>query len=653
MAFVESFYGMYVRASRPLSAAGDYFVENVLPECIKSLRESGKIRPLLSQGEYYNAARARKSGPWTDSEGRLSEWYRYEPLQARQIRLFRLRPGLETDPVSCSLTAYHLDDHPDYEALSYTWGDATELHTIRCDGKSIQVTHNLFRALGRLRYADRDRLIWIDAVCINQGDIAEQGAQVRLMSDIYKRASSVVVWLGDSTQDSSAAFRFMRRLSTLVDSMRPEDKYSRISEKEIEVFGLPNSGSPEWTGVEAMYWKPWFTRVWIIQEIALARSAIVQCGEDSIPWRDFVSAAQIIHHRRLGAIDVTTVLPLYDVAALMQKRGPQDLIHLLVRFRRSFATKPVDKVYALLGLTSEELIIPDYTTPVGDVYREIARTFLLRSLDVLSLICDRSWNMIDDLSSWVPDWSAFLREYPYLFYGSRDLFHACGDTSPVVGFSPDGKTLSLRGVLLDHVGVTGGPYVTSKVDPNKSFTGTVGKGMVEETMKLMLTRSLRAWEQIVLDLKRYPTGEDIESVLHRTLVAGANITVEDAPYVSMAELYANFRRHYLLFLGESMDPGRLPGETGKAAAANFRRSVDSATHGRRLFTTKGGYVGIGPNSTRSGDCVVLFCGGSTAYVLRKDSKGPTYKFLGESYVHGFMNGEGFAGEPAMQDFDMI
>ncbi|KAF2461212.1 heterokaryon incompatibility, partial [Lineolata rhizophorae] len=90
----------------------------------------------------------------------------------------------------------YLRSSPKYEALSYTWGDALDRHSIACEGKTIRVTANLLSALQHLRQPDVTRILWVDAVCINQGNIAERDAQVRMMGDIYRMAARVLVWLG-------------------------------------------------------------------------------------------------------------------------------------------------------------------------------------------------------------------------------------------------------------------------------------------------------------------------------------------------------------------------------------------------------------------------------------------------------------------------
>lgn len=122
--------------------------------------------------------------------------YQYEQLkEPKQIRLLSLLPG--TNDIHFNLQAVNLDDKPEYEAISYCWGDPTDCRTVYCEGKPLQITVSLFTALRQLRYPDNPRSLWADAVCINQGDDIEKGSQVSLMSQIYSKTSRILIWLGE------------------------------------------------------------------------------------------------------------------------------------------------------------------------------------------------------------------------------------------------------------------------------------------------------------------------------------------------------------------------------------------------------------------------------------------------------------------------
>lgn len=151
-----------------------------------------------------------------------------------QIRLVKVLPGDYADPMCCTIFKETLG-LAEYEALSYTWGDPKDRRAIRLNGHSqaISITANCEAALRRLRYLDRERVVWIDAICINQGDLMERSRQVRLMADIFRRASCTLCYVGEPDDSSDAALRLLRKV----------DEYNDWENDEPPVrFGGPNSG---------------------------------------------------------------------------------------------------------------------------------------------------------------------------------------------------------------------------------------------------------------------------------------------------------------------------------------------------------------------------------------------------------------------------
>lgn len=127
--------------------------------------------------------------------------YQYQPLTESEIRLLVLLPGKEEDPVYFRLDHAFLTDKPKFETISYAWGDPNIRSTIECEeGRTIQVTINLHTALRHLRHENEERIIWADAVCINQEDLDERSVQVTLMGEIYSVSHQVIVWLGEETE---------------------------------------------------------------------------------------------------------------------------------------------------------------------------------------------------------------------------------------------------------------------------------------------------------------------------------------------------------------------------------------------------------------------------------------------------------------------
>ncbi|OCK73181.1 HET-domain-containing protein, partial [Lepidopterella palustris CBS 459.81] len=121
----------------------------------------------------------------------------YQPLQLDEIRLIELQRRVDDSKnIICSLITVRLQDAPAYTALSYVWGSEEDAAIVQIDGVDFRVTQNLKDALLHLQMPDQERLMWVDALVINQSDIPERNEQVPRMRDIYASAKSVVIWLG-------------------------------------------------------------------------------------------------------------------------------------------------------------------------------------------------------------------------------------------------------------------------------------------------------------------------------------------------------------------------------------------------------------------------------------------------------------------------
>lgn len=136
--------------------------------------------------------------------------YVYRSLSSTNysIRLLRLLPNQdEAADICCELFEYALEGYHlyRYDALSYTWGDPDETLSVAIDGHFFEVTLNLYAALFRLRHHSFARLLWIDAICINQRDQSEKEQQIQFMATIYSHANCVIVWLGEAADDSDLA----------------------------------------------------------------------------------------------------------------------------------------------------------------------------------------------------------------------------------------------------------------------------------------------------------------------------------------------------------------------------------------------------------------------------------------------------------------
>lgn len=171
--------------------------------------------------------------------------------------MIELLPGVDASPIQCNIVETSLADPPDYEALSYCWGNPEMKTSILLQNKAFKITVNLFDALWCLRKENQKRLLWVDAICIDQTNIRERNHQVRLMRDIYKNACRTLIWLGRETEE-------IRRGLALVPIW-------------VRAY------QEKWTLRDCMWWEPdlcltlpclwailenpYFARVWVVQEV--------------------------------------------------------------------------------------------------------------------------------------------------------------------------------------------------------------------------------------------------------------------------------------------------------------------------------------------------------------------------------------------------
>jgi hypothetical protein len=137
-------------------------------------------------------------------------------IERPRTRLLILEPGSGKDPIRCRLDQYRLDKAPRFEALSYAWGDGPKDREVHTSDKMLLVSQNLHTALSHLRYPDQTRVLWADAICINQQDTDEKANQVQLMGQIYETAMGVIVWLGPEDPRDCRAFELVRAVENRV-----------------------------------------------------------------------------------------------------------------------------------------------------------------------------------------------------------------------------------------------------------------------------------------------------------------------------------------------------------------------------------------------------------------------------------------------------
>ena len=262
----------------------------------------------------------------------------------RTFRLLSIHPALDQyEQLACSCHPYKIDKAPPYEALSYVWGDPKPAIEVLCNGQTIVIQSELANALLQLRLRDTPRLIWADAICINQNDVPERNHQVLLMGSIYSLASRVVVWLGaENSQFAEAAFGCVEFIAEAVLQYdRDRDLPHNHKDQYRETWDALRLPEDVFTpavckSLERLYIRPWLSRIWCVQEIHLAQDAIVLWGEFEISWEEVaLTASWIIDRTVVGRHDVVLLGNIrVSKADTMRDRHKNSLLRVLRDYRR-------------------------------------------------------------------------------------------------------------------------------------------------------------------------------------------------------------------------------------------------------------------------------------------------------------------------------
>ncbi|KAE8343095.1 hypothetical protein BDV24DRAFT_173453 [Aspergillus arachidicola] len=284
-----------------------------------------------------------------------------EPGTTRMLRLFphkdrnaQIRGELIDYDLSNTDGRSHL-----YEALSYVWYDGEESSneeapSIILNDCKFSVTPNLHAALLRLRNHQLERMIWIDAICINQNDNDEKQKQIPLMRTIYAQANCVIVWLGEARDNSDKAFESIQRLAG--DTYDDHDACLMLLQRN------------------------WFRRIWVLQEVGVARCISIMCGHVEMNGYTFCKGFSKLELSSSLLRHVHPVIYLIRDAILRPKYRPDScgslsIGQLIDMYQNHDATVQHDKVYALLGLSAEDprtpALKPNYALPWNDVLKQV------------------------------------------------------------------------------------------------------------------------------------------------------------------------------------------------------------------------------------------------------------------------------------------
>lgn len=553
---------------------------------------------------------------------------------------------------------------PKYEALSYAWGSEADPARVRVRSRShkhepqsyyLSATRNLndaLRALRRYHPAAGDpegtlasslsRVLWIDAICIDQANSAEKGPQVAAMGSIYQSASPVVAWLGPADETSHRAMRFMCSVGLQVNVSFRGSELSPAPGAADPTFGdiqVPLSGTNDHDMVAcltALFERAWFSRLWVVQEILLGNPSrtVVLCGsQDAVPWSLFRKAIAAVNWKGL---QVSTSQRLHAAASRLGTFVKLlDNTAYLSRLRYDFGAlackDPRDRIYAVMNLLEPlerryQCIRPDYDRPVAKVYRQVVRRNI-GLLGDLTILEECEWSAEGDSSfpSWIPNWAcqpASCGPKQGTSFASAQLAGWTADKDSILDDSSD--VLTLAGVSVSTIQHLGTCY------PDDTEISD------EFRVANMLFQAGELWEHDQLGehdrLWGVPLSEWVRTLLTGEIAEALSPPPQWAP--TMEEGIETLRA-----MLAAVTKARCKGISDKAKRASRRSDMffKTAGHratGRRICKDSRGSLVLAPRLVRPGDLVCVLLGSDNHVLLRPTSpKGEQFRLVGTCFAH--------------------
>ena len=599
-------------------------------------------------------------------------------------------------------------------------------------GQRFYVRPNLDKALRHLRHETETVVLWVDAVCINQSDEkGEKSTQIAKMKAIYHNASNVCIWLGDGkgdgkddrAKDFQAAMQFSQEVLKLT---------------ELDRLAVDTKTTKSWSDLLDLMRCSWFSRRWVIQELALARDATVHCGEYHLPWQEFADAIGLfaLNFDKVRALfrrsDDDGIFRNYKNFNELEPLGAKVLVDAITNtFRRSMdgsilepvwnletlvsslsnfeSADPRDTIYALLNIATESLLDedhvhnsvsppkPDYEKNILEVYTDFLE-WVVASTSSLDILC-RPWAIPErekpggkknptpliTLPSWIrtivgSPWGYQEQGFNGRINGDsivgkagRKRYDASRGRNPEVQFGTrlrfvkNGKELSrvksgVNSKLKDRLkapDLSSGPGTNDWTGPeHRLFVTGMEIGKINWTFgpisRGVITKECLGkggWKNNGKDLTKVP------DELWRTLVADRDSEGEFVPpwyhraalhCMALADNNGHIGIRELLDYGNTAD-GSLP-----QVITDYLKRVQAVTWNRKFIegdaqATEAAEAeplfGIGPPETEDDDRICILFGCSVPCILRPsycDDSTKYYRFIGEAYIYGRMDGEAIA-----------
>jgi Heterokaryon incompatibility protein (HET) len=485
------------------------------------------------------------------------------------IRLLKIHDGSDIDVVSCDVFEVDLDSKPSFEALSYTWDldpqwstfkfdfvedKEREERPILCNGKTHHVTMNLYHALTELRRQKLQTPLWADQICINQHDGDEKVAQLGIMVDVYRSATSVTIWLGKLSMLRSNALDFMEKLSdepqwavqlpskSKSESLMNMNNLSRSLEA-MTSFTSSMGDQYHWLGVILVIGRQWFQRAWTLQEFLLATNFRILMGSREISPKTIVRASsQVIDFFAQDPLSTQIGLNVSFLPLRRYVQGRGTLFTEREEFRNGKrysaeeylgvirvrkATEMKDKVFAGAALLKEYASSSvDYRSTTLEIYMAYASERLWPETGIFSLsLVGGTAPKTEGLPSWVPDLNSPLHPEPLRYCGcatfKTPLFSQGSE------YRIDNKTLLLNATKWDSIKDVGESiwswtrYDEEPFNENKRWKMRTSGSAQNERFGFMFALLN------TLGTTYTPTGERTIDAFWQTLIGGINFKSGD------------------------------------------------------------------------------------------------------------------------------
>lgn len=549
-----------------------------------------------------------------------------------------------------------------YTALSYFWGPPNYDKTITIKGVEKKITSALHEALTYLRHEKHSVLLWVDQLCIDQGNSADKEAQITLMGKIYSRAWNTVIWLGSDSYEGA-----VKALEGMYEILRYRND-GRLLEQEIKDVLYPPAGEDEEAlrNLKILLRQPWFKRTWVIQEACLSRKAFLMTGHTATPWIDFTTWCRVVANtmkidqeptlnEEQGAIEAPHIDGLQAAAQLDHLSDSNDdrLLHTLVATRYAQVSQPLDKVFGILGLCNSRISV-DYSKDPIALCNEVALEVVKDAIDIKTqrsnlfyLLCSVDHEPSSRLASWAVDWTR-PRVTTSLGFDAfnADYYCAGGTTGTDFACRLDGKTMTLQlpSKLLGTVQQLSDVFLSADLSADNC---------------LSYNDSLR--QAISFATSRFGNSSgDAFLTLCQTLVAGRD-GVDKVRYPHhfteiLSLLCDQTTGNRPSFPGQTYTPRQQKGyfttanlktrSTGRVFQS-LKRAHKTAMLHRRLCWSEEGHLGLVPRHTRVGDVLCVLLGSVVPFVVRRRTAGD-YMLVGECYVRDLMQGQLLRDDAAAQ-----